>query len=154
MAATGSQYGNCMTDAMTEDALFELLSLECRVNSYGSTSYHNSNGQFHRIHGPAIEYSSGSRDWYQNGRRHRVAGPAVEHPDGSKSWYQNGQRHRVDGPAFECPDGLRAWYQNGQRHRLDGPAIEYPSGRREWWLSGNLLTEAAWQQQVASMENV
>ena len=49
-----------MTEAMTEEALFELLSLECRVASYGNVSYHNALGQSHRVHDPAIEYSDSS----------------------------------------------------------------------------------------------
>ena len=95
-----------MTDVLTEDALFELLSLEFRIDREGTVYYFNSLGQLHRIHGPAVV----------------------------------------------CTDGYHAWYQNGQRHRLDGPAIVYPSGRREWWLNGKELTEAEWQQQVASMQ--
>ena len=114
---------------MTEAALFELLSLECLIDSDGNVHYHNAQGEFHRIYGPAVIY-----------------------PEGHRAWYKDGQRHRPDGPAVEWTNGYRAWYQNGQRHRLDGPAIVYPSGRREWWLNGKELTEAEWQQQVASME--
>ena len=150
------QYNNCTQTAigecMTEAALFELLSLECLIDSDGNVHYHNAQGEFHRIYGPAVEYSSGSRDWYQNGQLHRLDGPAFECPEGHRAWYKDGQRHRPDGPAVEWTNGYRAWYQNGQRHRLDGPAIVYPSGRREWWLNGKELTEAEWQQQVASME--
>jgi hypothetical protein len=80
-----------MTDAMTEPALFELLTLECRVDSYGTVHFYNALGQRHRVYGPAIEYI-----------------------DGDRVWYQNGQRHRLDGPAVECPDGYRAWYINGK----------------------------------------
>ena len=97
-----------MTDPMSEAALFELLSLECRVGSDGSVRYYNALGQTHRVHGPAVEY-----------------------PGGSREWYQNGQRHRIDGPAVVCPSGYRAWHINGKA-----------------------LTEAEWQQAVASMENV
>ena len=117
-----------MTKAITELALFELLSLECRIAADYSVRYYNALGKLHRVHGPAIEYT-----------------------DGSRAWFQNGQLHRLDGPAIEYPDGHRAWYKNGQRHRLDGPAIEYPDGRREWWLNGEDLTRAEWQQAVASM---
>ena len=120
-----------MTEAMTEAALFELLTLECCVNSYGTTTYHNGDGQLHRVYGPAIEYR-----------------------DGTHVWYQNGQHHRVDGPAIEYRDGRREWWQNGQRHRVDGPAVEYHSGYREWYINGKLLSEAEWLQAVASMENV
>ena len=119
------------TDAMTEDSLFDLLSLGCRVCSDGTLRYYNTQGQMHRGFGPAIEYSSGSREWWQNGKR-----------------------HRVDGPAVEYNDGHRAWFQNGLLHRLDGPAIEYGDGSSEWYINGNQLTEAEWQQAVASMETV
>ena len=80
-----------MTEAMTELALFELLSLECCVNSYGTTIYRNSSGQLHRVHGPAIVYSDGGRDWYQNGQLHRLDGPAVEYQAGYREWYINGK---------------------------------------------------------------
>ena len=120
-----------MPGSLTEAALFELLSLECRVDSYGDVHYYNALGQLHREFGPAVEYS-----------------------DGSREWYQNGQRHRIDGPAIETPDGHRAWYQNGHRHRIDGPAVEYSDGVCEWHINGKELTEAEWQQAVASMERV
>ena len=80
-----------MTDAMTEVALFELLSLECRVDSKGTVRYYNMQGQWHRVYGPAIEYSSGTRAWYQNDRLHRLDGPAVEYPDGHRDWYIEGR---------------------------------------------------------------
>ena len=53
---------------MTEEALFELLSLECRVYSSGAMTYHNSDGQLHRVYGPAIVYSNGGRAWFINGK--------------------------------------------------------------------------------------
>ena len=108
MATTSSQYGECMTDSLTEAALFELLSLVCRVDHHGTTRYFNALGQMHREYGPAIE--------------------------------------RVDGSKF--------WYKHGRLHRLDGPAIEYPDGEHEWHINGKVLTEAEWQQRVASMGNV
>ena len=117
-----------MTGPMTEETLFELLSLECRVDSDGTVHYHNAQGQLHRVHGLA-----------------------VEHSDGYRAWWQNGLPHRIDCPAVERPDGYRAWFQNGQPHRLDGPAVEYPDGGREWRIDGKELTEAEWLQQVSSM---
>ena len=93
---------------MTEESLFELLSLECRTGRNGTVYYHNVQGYLHRVHGPAVKYA----------------------------------------------DGTHAWYQNGQMHRLDGPAIEYPDGDRSWYINGIVLTEAAWQQAVASVETV
>ena len=143
-----------MTEAMTEAALFELLSLDCRVDSHGKVYYHNALGQLHREYGPAIECSDGSKFWYQNNRLHRLDGPAIEYPDGSYEWYLNGRRHRIDGPAIEHPDGYRAWRQHGQLHRLDGPAIEHPDGSKFWYINGKTLTEAEWLQAVASKGNV
>ena len=117
--------------AMTDDALFELLSLECRVDSNGYVRYYNALGHAHR------EY-----------------GPAVERPDDYRAWYQNGQRHRIDGPAAEYPSGRREWWQNGKLHRLDGPAIECPDGYCAWYINGEKLTKAEWHQAVTSMELV
>ena len=119
-----------MTDSLTEAALFELLSLACRVDSDGYVRYYNTQGQLHRVHGPAIEYTNGGREWWQNGKMHRLDGPAVEYSDGRKFWCQNGLLHRLDGPAIES-HGYRAWHINGKE-----------------------LTKAEWQQVVASMENV
>jgi hypothetical protein len=116
---------------MTENAVFELLSLVCRVDAYGAVRYYNALGQCHRVYGPAIEY-----------------------PNGRREWWQNGLRHRLDGPAGEYPNSYRAWWQNGQLHRADGPAIEWADGTYEWWVNGNELTQAEWQQAVASMEHV
>ena len=53
---------------MTDEALFELLSLKCRVDSKGAVRYYNVLGQLHRVHGPAVEYSDGHRAWYINGK--------------------------------------------------------------------------------------
>jgi hypothetical protein len=143
-----------MTEVLTEDAVFELLSLECRVDDYGTVHYYNALGQRHRVYGPAVIYSNGDYEWYRNDQLHRPDGPAVERPDGYQSWWQIGRMHRLGGPAVVCPDGYRAWLQNGQRHRLDGPAVECPDGRREWYIDGKELTLAEWQQVVASMGTV
>ena len=124
MAASSGQYGECMT----EDVLFESLSLDCRVDADGTVRYYNALGQ-----------------------RHRVYGPAIERPDGYRAWYLNGQLHRLDGPAVERPDGYRSWWQKGQLHRLDGPAIERPDGGCDWFFNGQHLTQADWQRAVRRM---
>ncbi len=51
--------------------------------------YRNESGQYHREDGPAVEWSSGVKEWYINGLRHRTDGPAMEFSDGSKLWYLN-----------------------------------------------------------------
>ena len=45
----------------------------------------------HREDGPAIEWASGSKEWYLNGKPHRVNGPAVEYANGAKYWFLNGK---------------------------------------------------------------
>ena len=102
-----------MTEAMTEAASFELLSLECRVDGLGSLRYYNALGQLHREYGPAVLYASGCRAWYQNDLLHSLDGPAVEYANGDKRWYQNGDLHRTDGPAIEYASGTKRWYING-----------------------------------------
>jgi len=69
----------------------------------------------HREDGPAVEYASGSRDWYLNGKLHREDGPAVELADGSKAWWLNGKLHREDGPAIEYADGFKGWHLNDEQ---------------------------------------
>ena len=50
-------------------------------------------GKFHRIDGPAIEWSDGSKEWYLEDKLHRLNGPAIELFDGSKSWYIFGEEY-------------------------------------------------------------
>lgn len=71
------------------DALFELLTLESRVDEYGTVRYLNGMGHRHRVHGPAVESPNGYRAWHQNGLLHRLDGPAIERPDGHRAWYIN-----------------------------------------------------------------
>lgn len=50
-----------------------------------------------------------------NNLHHRMDGPAVEYPSGSKFWYQNGRPHREDGPAREYASGYKEFWINGIR---------------------------------------
>ena len=87
----------------------------------------------------------GTIRWYKDAKRtvfHRVGGPAVEYTDGTKVWLQNGNRHRDNGPAFEFANGDKRWYQNGGLHRTDGPAVAYANGDKRWYINGEELTEA------------
>jgi len=56
------------------------------INKYGTKTYTNSKGQYHRIDGPAIEYVDGSKYWYKDGLYHRTDGPAWEYTNGKKYW--------------------------------------------------------------------
>lgn len=76
---------------MTEPALFELLTLDCRVDEYGTVRYYNALGKLHREHGPTVIYPDGDRVWCQNGLLHRTDGPAIEWADGRRDWYINGK---------------------------------------------------------------
>jgi hypothetical protein len=98
--------------------------------------FRNEKGQLHRLDGPAIEDSHGTKAWYVNGKRHRLDGPAIERANGYKAWYVNGKRHRLDGPAIERANGYKAWCVNGELHRLDGPAVENTDGNKAWWVNG------------------
>ena len=89
-----------------------------------------------------VKVCSDSTEWFnKEGKLHRLDGPAIEYSNGTKEWRQNGKYHRVNGPAREYSDGTKAWYQKGQFHRLDGPAIEFANGRKEWWIEGKKYTE-------------
>lgn len=87
------------------------------TDDYGTTTYFNADGEFHREDGPAIERANGSRHWFRNGERHREDGPAVERPSGTREWWQNGQRHRIGGPAIELSNGVEGYFENGKRVR-------------------------------------
>ena len=52
--------------------------------------YVNYRGWKHRVDGPAVVMSDGTREWYLNGLLHRVDGPAEEHANGTRKWYRNG----------------------------------------------------------------
>lgn len=115
---------------------------------------------YHRVDGPAIEYSDGTKEWYQYGKLHREDGPAIEYPYGGQEWWLsvrhrlggpaiensygeqwwvNGRLHREDGPAVVWSDGVREWYVNGKLHRENGPAREYSDGNNEWYNRGSRL---------------
>ena len=109
-----------------------------RVDSYGDVYYSKTKNKsdYHRLDGPAVEWSDGSKQWWINNKLHRLDGPAVEWLDGRKAWYVNGDKHRLDGPAIEWSDGGKQWWVNNKRHRLDGPAVEWLDGGRQWFVNG------------------
>jgi hypothetical protein len=80
----------------------------------------------------------GNKYWKnEEGQYNREDGPAIEWASGDKYWYQKGELHRLDGPAMEWGDGNKEWWVNGKRHRLDGPAVEYADGDRYYCINGN-----------------
>jgi hypothetical protein len=62
-------------------------------------------------------------EWYNEGILHRIGGPAITWSDGTKEWYCEGALHREDGSAIEHANGDKEWFSYGVRHREDGPAI-------------------------------
>ena len=57
----------------------------------GTKIWRNRGGQIHRIGGPAIEFSDGSREWYVDGLAHREDGPAIDWKSGEKRWFIKGE---------------------------------------------------------------
>jgi hypothetical protein len=47
----------------------------------------------HKVNGPAIEYYSGSKEWWLNGQLHRKDGPAIERFNKNFFWYLYGERY-------------------------------------------------------------
>jgi len=62
----------------------------CEIDSFGNVRWYNAAGGLHRVDGPAVEYISGTKQWYRNGKLHRLDGPAAEGNDGGKYWYIDG----------------------------------------------------------------
>ena len=96
-----------------------------KIDEYGTKIYYKDREMsiIHRNDGPAIEYSSGSKEWWVDGVMHREDGPAVilvTKP--RKEWWINGNLHRDDGPAIEYgtnsygyPEHC-AYYIDGERY--------------------------------------
>ena len=84
------------------------------VDSGGTESWRDGDGQLHRVGGPAVKHANGAEEWCEHGRLHRVGGPAVVYGNGDASWYQGNKLHRDDGPAVEYADGRRMWYLRGE----------------------------------------
>ena len=76
---------------MSEQAVFDALKYRIEVDNEGTRRYYNSAGQLHRVHGPAVEFLSGERQWYQNGNLHRTDGPAIISKTGVSSFWLNGK---------------------------------------------------------------
>jgi len=53
--------------------------------------------------------------WYRDSNQdfHRDDGPAVEWADGTKYWCKHGRYHREDGPAFETANGSKEYWLEG-----------------------------------------
>ena len=82
---------------------------------------------------PEID-DDGNKRWFNSeGQRHRLDGPAEIYSNGTQWYYQNGNLHNENGPAVIYPSGTQHYCQNNQRHRLDGPAVIRINGEEEYW---------------------
>ena len=72
------------------------------INEHGDKVWRNKKGKLHRIDGPAIEYSSGTKYWFDNGKQHRIDGPAVEWGSGRRDWYLRGKYFESKEAFFEA----------------------------------------------------
>ena len=63
------------------------------VDGKGNKIWRNKEGNYHRVHGPAVEYANGDKAWYIDDELHRTNGPAIEYADGHKQWWLNGRHY-------------------------------------------------------------
>jgi hypothetical protein len=68
-------------------------------------------------------YKSGNVE-YRNteGQLHRIGGPALIYPDDTRSYWVNGKGHRTDGPAIIWWNGYQQYYVDDIEYTQD----EYP----------------------------
>ena len=77
----------------SEEEVYDALKYHIDVDEYGTRRYYNVAGRLHRDDGPAVEYATGTKEWWINGELHRDVGPAVIWNDGSKEWWINGVQY-------------------------------------------------------------
>jgi hypothetical protein len=95
----------------------------------------------------------GIRIWKNSaGQLHRLDGPAIEWSNGTKEWWFDDQLHQTDGPAVEWANGYKAWFVNDQLHRTDGPAIEYANGTKKWWFRHKKVSKSEVVHQVCQLQ--
>ncbi len=66
------------------------------VSEFGTIFYKNKEGAYHRLNGPAVEFSDGRKYWYKNDKLHRIDGPAAEYPNGKKQYWIEGIECSID----------------------------------------------------------
>ena len=76
---------------LSKEEFWDALTLRCELEQDG-TFWYNSDGEFHRVGGPAMEWADGAKFWYLNGKQHREDGPAFIGANGHKQWFVNGEK--------------------------------------------------------------
>ena len=66
---------------------------------------------------PVVD-SNGTKRWYKDDLFHRLDGPAVEYTNGTKVWYKEGKLHRLNGPAVENSNGIKYWHYEGKKLKV------------------------------------
>ena len=75
---------------------FSMTILYIEKNQLGTYYYKDPEKTiFHRLDGPAIEWTNGDKEWWQNGKCHRGDGPAVESANGYKEYWYQGEEFLV-----------------------------------------------------------
>jgi hypothetical protein len=69
-----------------------IMSKSIKTEHTWGNAWRNERGQLHRKDGPAVEYVSGTKEWWKNGKQHRLDGPSVVWADGTKEWRVNSYR--------------------------------------------------------------
>ena len=75
------------------------MTSKCETDENGNKRWYNESGQLHLDENdlPAIEYTDGTKFWYQNGKCHRDNGlPACIFRSGAQYWDVNGTTIRYD----------------------------------------------------------
>lgn len=63
----------------------------CKADNKGNKIWYDGLGLYHRKDGPALEFSDGTKAWYNHGEVHRIDGPAVIWENGEENWYLFGK---------------------------------------------------------------
>ena len=63
---------------------------------YRTKKWQKGDKYLHREGGPAIEWFTGTKEWYFNGTLNREDGPAVEGIGGDKEWYLSNKCYGYD----------------------------------------------------------
>ena len=92
------------------------------VLALGTVEWYNTDGELHRIDGPAIERYVGDQEWFLNNKRHRLDGPAVEWTNGTRLYLVNHQL--VDEAEF--PAAVAAYCKSHPAC----PSVVYPMAGR------------------------
>lgn len=86
-------------------------------------------------------HSNGIHHWHDmDGDYHRIDGPAIYNNNDHEEWRIHNLIHRVGGPA-KIFRGRVEYYQLGMLHRLDGPAVIFNPIEQQWlwWYKGIIV---------------